>query len=107
MSGTQEDVSSTGQQPDHTSLDNEVYRFLVTYYLHQDKLSWSRTQTLVVVEAGLLAASFAKGGLIAIISLLIGSIVIWLIWRLIQRDWEIRDQNLEIIDKVHGPKGIL
>jgi len=55
----------------------------------------------------LLAASFAKGGLIAIISLLIGSIVIWLIWRLIQRDWEIRDQNLEIIDKVHGPKGIL
>lgn len=106
MNDSQNAVSGADWQPNNPSLDNEVYRFLVTYYMYQDKLSWSRTQTLVAVEGGVLTASFVKGRLIAIISLLIGSAIVWLIWRLIQRDWEIRNHNLSILDKIHEPKGI-
>jgi len=91
---------------EQNGLDREVYRFLVTQYLYEDQLSWSRVQTLVAVEAGLLAAAFAKRGLVAILALVVGSLLIALIWRLIERGWEVRDQNLKILDQVHKPRQI-
>ena len=35
-----------------------------------------------------------------------GTFILWLIWRLIKRDWDIKDQNLDILDKIHIPRGI-
>ena len=90
-----------------TVSDAEVYRGLMAYWLQQDTLSWSRTQALGVVEIGLLTASFSKGGCVAAGTLLLGSILVWLIWCLILRDWECRDQFLtNLLDSVHAPRNI-
>jgi hypothetical protein len=82
-----------------------VYTHLTEYYLYQDELSWSRTQLLVAVEGGALAAAFALRPL-AVPTLLVGTVLTSLIWRLVERDWEVRDQNLGMLDKAHGPLGI-
>lgn len=92
--------------------DKEIYRFFTTYYLHQDKLSWSRAQTMVAIEAGVLAAAFSKVGSnnnmghLPWIVLLFGTFLIFLIYRLSRRDREIGDHVLEILDKFHIPKNI-
>lgn len=87
-------------------LDKEVYRFLVTYYIYQDQISWSRTQILFLVEAGLLTAAFAKKSYLAGVTLTAAIILIALIWLLVERDWQIRDQHLAVLDRVHDPRGI-
>ncbi len=105
------DSSCNKETPDSTwtsqVTEDAVYKHLTDYYLYQDRLSWSRTQTLVVLEAALLAASYAKAGtFIAPVILILGTFVVWLIWRLIKRDWQVRDQNLKLLDQVHERKGI-
>jgi len=88
---------------------DQIYRYLIQYYLHQDQLSWGRIQNVVVVELALLAASYhCAGKLVGVAVLVVGTPIILLLWQLIKRDWEIRDQNLKrILDKVHGPLGIV
>jgi hypothetical protein len=87
--------------------DVEVYKFLTAHYLHQNGLSWSRTQALGVIQIGILTAAFSKGGCIAIGTLMIGSILVWMTWCLVQRDWELRDQHLDnILRSVHSPRNI-
>jgi hypothetical protein len=86
--------------------DDAVYQWLTSYLLHQDQLSWSRTQTIVAVEAGVLAGAFYLNGRAAVIPLLLGAVVIWLCWSLICRDWQIRDQDLSKLDDVHEQFGI-
>jgi hypothetical protein len=86
--------------------DAEIYNFLTRYYLHQDQLSWSRIQTIVAIEGAVLAGALAKGGLLACGLLAFGALVIWLLWKLINRDWQVRDQDLDLLDQVHKPKGI-
>jgi hypothetical protein len=86
-----------------TVRDEDFYRFACAYYLHQDKLSWSRTQILFAVEAAVLTAALSQSQRtwIAVAALVLGSVLVFLIWRLIQRDWEIRDQYLNFFDKFH------
>jgi hypothetical protein len=74
--------------------EKDFYRFICAYYLHQDALSWKRTELLFAVEAGVLAAAFSQrtSPAVAITALLGGSILVFLIWRLIQRDDQVRDQ---------------
>lgn len=86
--------------------NDQVYSFLTSQFFNQDQLSWNRTQTIVAVEAGILASSFALKGIFAIASLFLGSILVWLIWCLVLRDWEVRDQHLVLLDAVHEPLGI-
>jgi hypothetical protein len=93
------------KEPEKIS-ESEIYRFLYTYYQHQDRLSWSRTQALGIVEGGILAVAFSKQGLTGSLALLVGTIIIWLIWQLIQRDWEVRDQHLKDLDLIHEPRNI-
>ena len=88
------------------SVPEPVYSFITSYYLHQDNLSWGRTQILFAIDAGTLAAAFAVKQL-APFTLLAGILLIIFIWLLIERDWEVRDQNLEHLDKVHVPLGIV
>ena len=103
-------ASADDQQTDGRKLtkvsDDAVYQWLTTYLLHQDQLSWSRTQTIVAVEAGVLAAAFYLDGRASVMPLLLGSGVIWLFWCLMRRDWQVRDQDLSKLDDVHGPFGI-
>jgi hypothetical protein len=81
--------------------DDEFYRFACAYYLHQDSLSWSRTQILFAVEGAALAAALSQRTSIAVLALLSGSVLVFLIWRLVQRDWQVRDQYLNFLDKFH------
>jgi len=84
----------------------EFYRFISAYYFHQDSLSWSRTQNLLVIEAGVLAAAFSKHGWLAILALALGSVLVLLIWHLIQRDWQVRDQYNPYFDEFHKEWGV-
>lgn len=86
----------------------DIYGFLTNQYLHQNQLSWSRLQTIFAIEAGILAWFFSFGSSLAISSLglLLGTCVVWLLYRLVIRDWEIRDQNLHLLDEVHEQIGI-
>ena len=73
--------------------DADVYRFITTYWLYQDQLSWSRIKGLITVEAGSLAAAITKEGFVALGVLLIACLFIVFTRRLIIRDWQIRDQQ--------------
>ena len=84
----------------------EFYRFIYTYYFHQDSLAWTRTQNLLVIEAGVLAAAFSKGGWLAIVALVLGSVLVLLVWHLIQRDWQVRDQYNHYFDEFHKEWGV-
>ncbi len=90
-------------------VDNgHVYKFLTQYYLHQDRLLWSRIQAIIVIEAAVLAASFAKlARPVGVAALVFGTVLIWVIWQIIQRDQECRDAFLAShFDPVHGPRNI-
>jgi hypothetical protein len=84
----------------------EFYRFIYTYYFYQEGVSWTRTQNLLVVEGGVLAAAFSQHGQLAILALAGGSVLVFLIWRLIQRDWQIRDQYIPYFDEFHKDWGV-
>lgn len=86
---------------------SEIYRWLTTYYLHQDRISVERIQTFIAIEAGVLGGAFALRGLMAVITLALGSFLVWMVWRMVQRDWQIRDQSLHALDIVHKPLGLV
>jgi len=86
-------------------LPKPVYTHLTEYYLYQDGLSWGRTKLLVSIEAGTLATAFSMREL-AILVLIFGVALIFIIWRLIEIDWKIRDQNINMLDIVHIPLNI-
>jgi hypothetical protein len=90
---------------------NEIYRFLTTQYLHQNQLSWSRLQVAFIVEAGILTWFFSSINstipmFVITIGIILGCIVIWMLYQLVLRDWEIRDQNEDFLNKIHQPFGI-
>jgi hypothetical protein len=85
---------------------NEVYRFLITYYIYQDQLSWSRIQSLAVVQIAISAGSLTHGKWQGALGLFLAAGLVALIWLLIERDWEIRDHHLPILDTIHKPNGI-
>jgi len=74
---------------------NEIFRWLGTYYLHQDKLGWARTQVLLVIEAAVFTGGMSRTGPLSIIFLVGGACVLWLLQRVIRRDWQIRDATRE------------
>ena len=82
---------------------NEFYRFVCALYLQRDTLSWSRAQLIFAVEAGVLAGAFSNkdSAIYFVPALIAGSVVIFLIWRLVQRDWQVRDQYNLYFDKFH------
>jgi len=84
--------------------EKEFYRFAYTLYFHQDKLSWSRTQILFAIEAAVLAVAFVQRVSVAVsvAALLVGSALAFLIWRLIQRDWQVRNQYDLYLKRFHA-----
>src|SRR5437667_9113021 len=88
--------------------DSEVYRALMALYMQRDKLSWSRTRALGVVEGGVIAASFVTRGLLASAILVFGIAIVVSIWFLIERDWQCRDHHFkDALDSVHSPRNIV
>jgi hypothetical protein len=84
-------LASHGVSGPLAATDAEIYRFLGAYFLHQDQLSWARVQSLIPVEAGALASGFAvRNAHLAALILLLGSWLVYRIYLVIRRDWEIQ-----------------
>lgn len=86
-------------------ITKEFYAFLTSYYLHQDRISVDRIRTLIAVEGATLAGAFAlRIWPISIFVLIVGTMMIECIWRMCERDWDIRDNHiLSYLDKFHIP----
>ncbi len=84
----------------------EIYRTAVSHYLHSNRLSWSRAQAITVIEGGIFAAAFYLRNWQGALTLCGGSVLVVIFWVLIERDWEIRDQHLPFLDKIHETTGI-
>jgi hypothetical protein len=84
----------------------DVYRFLCSLFIHQDNLSWSRTQAILAIEGASLAGSLVLGngghGVLMRALLFFGSIALGLFWLLLYRDQIMRDHLLrKYLDRVH------
>lgn len=88
--------------------ENEIYKFLTAQWQHQNQLSWSRLYVILALESGTLAASYSLKGWVGCALLIIGTFVGFVLYRLIHRDWDVRDQLklLELLDSVHAPLGL-
>jgi hypothetical protein len=78
---------------------------MAAYYIYQDQMGWSRTQTMVIIEAGVLAGAFAREGPLSPLLLTLGTFVIYYLFCLVQRDWQMRDSigvTMEPVTKAHG-----
>jgi hypothetical protein len=85
---------------------NEVYRFLGAYWIYQDQIGWSRTQTIVIVEAAILAGALGRHGPLSPLILVLGSLLIHWLFRIIARDWQMRDYLAEFLDPINESHGL-
>jgi len=86
-------------------LANEVYRLLGTYYIYQDQIGWSRIQTIVAVEAGVLAGALSRKGILGPLALVLGTLLLHWLYRLIRRDWQVRDHTAGLLADVNKAYG--
>lgn len=91
--------------PDKVS-DNEIYKFITAHWQHQNQLSWSRLYVMVALELATLGGAASIKGILGVGAIVVGTFVGLLLYRLIQRDWHVRDQHQELMDKVHKSSGI-
>ena len=103
-------TNAVGGTPEKVPLESpspsEVFRLMGTYYLYQDQIGWNRTQTLVVIEAGVLAGAFSRQGWLGPALLVVGSLVVYWIYQLILRDWQIRDHLGQTIQPIVDQFGL-
>ena len=86
--------------------ENEIYKFVTSHWQHQNQLSWSRLYVLLALEFAVLGGAFSTRGLVGIGAVIVGTFVGFIIYCLMKRDWIVRDQHLQLLDKVHSPLGI-
>ncbi len=99
MSGVEDfDTDSLGFKDDDRP-DSGLYRACMAYYLHQDRLLWSRTQLLVALQAAVIAAGFTLRGQWGAPALMaLGATLTVLILILMVIDQRARDLNLPLMD---------
>ena len=61
---------------------------------------------MLALEFAALGGAFSAKGLIGCATIIIGTFVCFILYCLMRRDWHVRDQHLQILDKVHVPLGI-
>lgn len=95
-------------QSDRVS-SNEIYKFLTAHWHHHNQLSWSKLYIMLALESATLAASdklSSQSPNLACALLLIGTAVGIILYRLMLRDWEVRDEYTQKLDMVHDLFGI-
>ncbi|MBI1811645.1 MAG: hypothetical protein HY035_11565 [Nitrospirae bacterium] len=78
----------------------QIYSSLIAFYLHQDRLMWSRVQTIVAVQGAVLGATYSLRkydyfvwcGILAL-----GVMLTVLIFFVMKRDQQVRDEIAEQI----------
>ncbi|MCA9399575.1 MAG: hypothetical protein KC618_07490, partial [Candidatus Omnitrophica bacterium] len=75
---------------------------VLSYYIHQNQIMWNRTQLGIAIQGAVLGGAYSlKDDLIASCGILFVGIVLWVIlWRIIERDREIRDINKKLLDQL-------
>ena len=46
--------------PENAESDSGLYRALLSHYVHQDRLLWSRVQLLIAIQGAVLAGAVVK-----------------------------------------------
>lgn len=89
-------------KPDTEEQDYSVlYSALMSHYLHQDNLLWSRVQILIAVQGAILVAGFSlRGHWLSSAIMLLGALLTSLVMILVFLDQTVRDSNLAILDKL-------
>lgn len=85
--------------------ESEVYRFLTLHWHHHNQLAWSKLYVLLALEAATLTGSFSVAKVSHYSSfwlLLAGSLVAIILYRLMLRDWQVRDYMAEKLNNVHN-----
>ncbi len=82
-----------------------MYQSLVQHRIHQDRLLWSRVQTVHAVEAGILAGGFYlafiwENPFSAGLLLIIGGVLTLFLFLLIKGDYADHMVNADIMDKL-------
>lgn len=83
--------------------ENEIYKFVTAQWQHQNQLSWSRLYVMLALEFSVLGGAFSAKGLVGSGAIIVGTFVGFILYRLMLRDWNVRDQHLQLLDKVHDP----
>lgn len=82
--------------------EGDIYHFLISHWQHHNELSWSKLNVILALETATLAGSFSiKEELLKCSLLVIGTIVGLIIYKLMRRDWHVRDYHLPLLDKIH------
>ena len=85
--------------PENAESDSGLYRALLSHYVHQDRLLWSRVQLLIAIQGAVLAGSYSlRDHWLAFGILLAGSVITILLILLVEKDQRDRDMNLGIMD---------
>ena len=80
---------------------DQIYNWLTRRHVHQDQLRWSRTQTIVTIEAAIIASAFYLQGWWACIPVATGNLVIVVFWKIVLRDWQLRDHHGDWLNHIH------
>jgi hypothetical protein len=89
------------KKKDELSIDNEIcaelYNTLVTNYLHQDYLIWTRIELVAVFQASVLTTGLAlRAYWFGPAAMFIGGIFTILLYLFISRTFDNRNVNLEL-----------
>jgi hypothetical protein len=99
---TNENNTTANTTPKSTG-DSGFFRALISYYIHQDQLMWSRTQILIATQGGFLAGSYSligKNDWVAFLMPLSAALFTLLLSAVIKLDMSDRDVNLKLMDKI-------
>jgi len=73
---------------------------LMNFFLYQDKLMWSRLQTIGVIEIATLSASYSlkNNGIISVSIIAFGTMLLSLVFYLLKYDEKVRDKINDILE---------
>ncbi|MBI4962569.1 MAG: GDP-mannose mannosyl hydrolase [Desulfomonile tiedjei] len=81
--------------------DSGMYRALMSHYVHYDRLFWSRTQVLLAIQGGALAAAYAlRAHPLSSIIMIATILLVLMVLGLIRRDITSSRKNQEWMDKL-------
>lgn len=83
--------------------DSAFFRGLMSLWIHEDRLIWSHTRTLIALQAGVLGGAYSIHGpskVLAILLLVLGVILSVILFLIIQNNKQFRDRNAPLTVKI-------
>jgi len=84
-----------------TPADSGLLRAMMAHWIHQDRLLWSRIQTLMALQGAVLAGAFVlRASWLGPALLLLGAALTTLVLAFTWNDLDDRDQNARVLDSL-------